>query len=393
MKKLVLIVDKYPFGIGGMETHAYEFIKFFKKQKQINLISIIAFSSNVQIKYVKNNNEFGVPLIIFPEVEIYNGNALITELKRFNIGDTDVIFFNSLYWIRIFSKIRSHFLKTKLVLRSGGNDLIHAQITGVGKKLKMRQTFVVNMINRNINFLIVNSAYSYNRFKKLGIAQKIMQVIIGGVDTNRFVPKKDKTKLIYRQKLGLPNTTIILTVCRFVPFKNVVLTLQSIHKMKNQSVVHVLVGDGPELHNIQKTINKLKIHDKIILTGFIPLKKIHSYFQASDIYCQTPVDTLTKVEGGSYIQTETMGRSFCEALSSGIPIVATDVGGIKEIVFNKKIGFFTQKGNAKSLGRYLDILASNVKLRKKMGMLGREHALKKLSWEVVFKNYLKKFII
>ena len=48
IKKMVLIVDEYPFPIGGMETHAYEFIKFFSQQNAVNFIGVIAFSSTLK---------------------------------------------------------------------------------------------------------------------------------------------------------------------------------------------------------------------------------------------------------------------------------------------------------------------------------------------------------
>lgn len=393
MKKLVLIIDKYPLNIGGMETHAYEFIKFFKRRNWIKLVSVIGFSSGTRAKTIKNKKEFDVPVTIFPEAEIYNGDALIKKLKKNNIGKGDVIFLNSIYWIRVFPKIRSCFKEAKIILRSGGNDLVQAQIEGAGKKLKTRQVFVANTINQSVDFLIVNSAYSYNRSKKLGVAQKIMRIATGGVDTNRFAPKSDKIKSAYRRILGLPDVTTILTVCRFVPFKNVALTLQSVHKMKNRSAAHILIGDGPEIYTIQKTIDKLGIRNKVILIGSVPLEKIHFYFWVSDIYCQTPIDIPTKVRGGSYIHTETMGRSFCEALSSGIPVVATGAGGIKEVVLDKKTGFLAQRGTAKDIAKYLDILTNDAKLREKVGMAGRKHAIKNLSWNNLFKNYLKLFTI
>ena len=51
----------------------------------------------------------------------------------------------------------------------------------------------------------------------------------------------------------------------------------------------------------------------------IPFSEMASYYRAANAYVQTPVEYVQAVEGGSYIHTETMGRTFCEAAASGIP--------------------------------------------------------------------------
>ena len=87
-----------------------------------------------------------------------------------------------------------------------------------------------------------------------------------------------------------------------------------------------------------------------------------------------------------------MGRSFCEAFACNIPVITTDVGGISEIVYNKQNGFLIKKISAKQIAQHLDILVNNTELRKQMGKWGREYMIKKLSWKIVFKNYIKKFL-
>lgn len=388
-KKLVLVTDKYPFPVGGIESHAYEFRNFFVKRKEVNFVATIAFSNKVtKTTYYESKGK--EVLIVIPEEDIYDGSLFLQELNKMSIGDGDILFFNSLYWIRIFPKLKQVLPNTKFVLRSGGNDIMQSQIVNKGKTLAKRRAYVVNIINRYIDSLIVNSKFSFNRFKDLGILTKKMIIISGGVDTVRFHPVSKKDKLIYRKKLGLPDNTIILASARVVPVKGFLTVMDAISRVRGD-ISYVILGDGPEKEKILKKIKDLGLENKVILVGALAFEKVHYYFAAADLYCYTPINVLTKVEGGSYIHTETMGRSFCEALSSGLPVVTTNVGGVKDVVLQGKTGFLAEENDMNSITRYLNLLVGDLKKRNQLSRRGREEALRKFSWAVFFSNYLNLF--
>jgi len=90
---------------------------------------------------------------------------------------------------------------------------------------------------------------------------------------------------------------------------------------------------------------------------------------------------------------EPLGIMAIEAMSSGIPVIATRVGGLQNSVENGITGFLVDPGNIMELMDRLEILMDNVELRKKMGEAGRERALQKYDWDLIIENnYLPLFV-
>ncbi len=102
-----------------------------------------------------------------------------------------------------------------------------------------------------------------------------------------------------------------------------------------------IVGDGKERTNLEKQCRDLKIQDNVVFTGLVNLKTVYSYMENSLIHI-------------SASEEEAFGLVNVEALATATPILANQVGGIKEIVLENKNGFFLkphQKGSLKHLVR------------------------------------------
>ncbi len=381
-QKIVLIVDYHPLAAGGMEAHAYELYKILKRKKRLQLCGIIGFSSN------KKNFNYIDKTIVLPPKATFQPSFIFKAIKELKLKDGDILFCNSLYWIRVIPELQKKFPKIIFLLRSGGNDIAQAQIEDKGKILKKRRRFIVNTINKSADLLIVNSRYSYRKFCGFGLSKNKMAIIKGGVDTERFKPVLNQEKVRLRKKFGLPeNKIIILSSCRLVRFKGIDYVIKAISQSNKKSSIHyLLIGDGPEKEKLMRLIKRLRLEDIITMTGEVPIGLMHYYYQLSDIYCHAPILTRNFVLGGSYIHTETMGRSFYEAMSSALPVIATNVGGVSDVVKNKKSGVLVPARNIYSLKKEMESLISNKSRRKEMGLQGRKIA-KNFSWEILLKKY------
>ena len=82
--------------------------------------------------------------------------------------------------------------------------------------------------------------------------------------------------------------------------------------------------------------------------------------------------------------------SLKEAQLMRKPVIATDIGGIPELMRNNKTGFLIKKGDYNELLKKLEILINDKKLSQKMGNAGREFISKNFSWEIIAKDFKDK---
>ena len=394
--KLLLVSDKFPPNIGGMESHAYEFINYFSSDTDINFAAAITFKKEFVPDSLPANRVCLPDSIILKYIDptltidsIADPAELQAALDRYEIGNGDVVFFNSLYWIRIFPELKRISPGVKLVLRSGGNDILQSQIDGEGSDLKQRQQYVVDAINQSLDKLVINSSYSHRRFVELGINEHLMVQCSGGVDTERFYPPSNEKKQEVRMLYSLPaDKKIILASTRLVSFKGFPYALEAITQLSTTVPFHYLiVGDGPEKQSIKRLIHKMNLRGCVSLAGGINFAEISNFFQASDIYFHMPISEAKVVNGGTYVHTETMGRCFCEAAASGLPSVSTDVGGISDVLINGKTGVLVAPNDTRAAAFALKILLENDRYRGTMGQQARLYAEKFFGWETIFKKY------
>lgn len=121
-----------------------------------------------------------------------------------------------------------------------------------------------------------------------------------------------------------------------------------------------IAGDGPELENIKSLVYKEKIQDVTFSGYLIGKQKINAFLNA-DIYVFPSF-------------SEGMPISILEAMASGLPIITTRVGGIKDFFINGKMGFSIKIGNPQELAESLKILINNKKLRREISLFNYNYA-------------------
>ena len=386
--RIFFFIDYWPMPLGGMETHARAYIEHIQTHTAHD-IEVIGFSDNTR----QSTGATNVPykLTILPKCAIHTPDMLVHMLraKHFS-GVHDVLFFNSMYWIETFTALKRAFPSVRIALRSGGNDIMQAHILSRGDTCAQRRAYIVRTVNTCVDVLIVNSTFVRKRFRHLGIAQSIMHLSRGGVDTERFRPVRDRQQRErLRASLCTPYTDcrILLSVCRLVPFKglDVLLAARACLSPRDQ-YLHIIAGDGPDRAALQRSAARLGLTDTTRFIGPVDTSIVHRLYQAADVYSHTPLRKRVSVPGGSYIHTETMGRSFCEALATGVPVVATEVGGVPEVVAHGVNGILARAGDVHGVARALRQLARSPHTRNTMArnaLAQRMH----VSWHTLFNAY------
>ena len=173
--------------------------------------------------------------------------------------------------------------------------------------------------------IIAISQATKNYVLRLGAKPSKVKVIYNGVDLKRFRSIPGERQEI-RRKLGIPqNALVVLTVRRLV-YKNGVDTLldcANVAVKKNPKIVFLAVGKGPDLENVRLQIAQRGMETNFKLAGFVSDEDLPSYYNAADLF------VLPSKSG------EGLPLVALEAMACGLPVVATDVGGIKEILLKE----------------------------------------------------------
>lgn len=195
----------------------------------------------------------------------------------------------------------------------------------------------VEVIKANEAFICV-SEYIKNRILAIGHPTKAT-VVYNGLDENIF---SHVSKCISRETLGFKNDDfVVIYTGRIIPAKGVKELIQAIQLLKNESDIKLLVVGGdnyadsvssnPFLDELHAMGQQLK--DKVFFTGFVPYKKLPSYLSIADIAVMP-----------SQIN-EALGMSSIEATAMGLPVIATNDGGLPETLTGQKHIIIDKAGN------------------------------------------------
>jgi glycosyltransferase involved in cell wall biosynthesis len=202
-------------------------------------------------------------------------------------------------------------------------------------------------------------------------ASKI-KVIYNGI-TPLTAEENRKQELL--AELGIePGDVVIGTVARLDTVKNHPMMLQNTRALIDQGykVRLLLVGDGPERDNLEAMTQQLNLNSSVIFTGF--QSKPADYLSLMDLFLLPSF-------------TEGTSMTLLEAMSLGIPTVATRVGGTPEIVEDKQTGFLVESDDLEAFTGAIKNLLNQPAKRNQMGHAAKAKFEEKFSVEKMVNQY------
>jgi glycosyltransferase involved in cell wall biosynthesis len=175
---------------------------------------------------------------------------------------------------------------------------------------------------KNADKIIAVSNATKDYVLRLGANPKKVVVLHNGVDLTKFRPLEGKREEM-RRKLGIPQNAIVVLTVRRLVFKNGVDTLidsANIAVKKNSRIVFLAVGKGPDSDSVKMRINQFGIEGNFKLAGFVSDEDLPFYYNVADLF------VLPSKSG------EGLPLVALEAMACALPVIATDVGGIREVL-------------------------------------------------------------
>jgi glycosyltransferase involved in cell wall biosynthesis len=159
-----------------------------------------------------------------------------------------------------------------------------------------------------------------------------------GVDATRFSPHGPDV----RAQLGFGDAPVIIAVGRLVPIKNAGLLIEALPAIRAQvpAAKLLLVGEGPEQHRFAERARQLQVADAVVFAGFVPNENLGAYYRSADVFALPS-------------EFDNSPNVVLEAMSAGLPVVATDVGGVAQYVEAGRGGELVPRGDAAALAASL----------------------------------------
>jgi glycosyltransferase involved in cell wall biosynthesis len=190
-------------------------------------------------------------------------------------------------------------------------------------------------------------------------------VIIGnGVDDQRFPnhPLKDASPVR------------LISVCRMVPRKGLEYLIDAMDELKNDGVTLELVGSGQDEQRMADLIRSRGLERFIKMSGYVRSERLHAHYNRAHIFVLPSL-------------SESFGQVLIEAMSCGLPVVATAIGGIPETIRDKTNGLLVPPRDPAALVAAVRWLAANPKQRERMGRYNAEQARERYSWPAIATKY------
>lgn len=375
MPKVLRIINR--FNIGGPTYNATFLTKFISEDYETLLVGGLPEKDESDSLHILE--DYGVKPM------------LITEMKR----------------IPNFRSDREAYRKIKQIIREFQPDIVHthaAKAGALGRKAAKAcgvpvivhtfhghvfhsyfgraKTLIYKVIERRLAKISTGIiAISPLQKEELSSVHKIcssekIKVIPLGFDLMKFQENLSEKRMETRKKWNLNEEEVAVAIVgRLAPIKNHSLFLDVIELLAEKGIKarYFIVGDGQERASIEQRAKKLESTYglKIELTSWI--KDIATFNAGMDIICLSSDNEGTPV-------------SLIEAQASGVPVISTDVGGVKDILEEGETGFVVPKKDREAFSEKLQLLIENKEIRHKMSQNGWNFVRDKFHYTTLVKN-------
>ncbi|UBD67981.1 glycosyltransferase [Bacteroides sp. BFG-257] len=208
------------------------------------------------------------------------------------------------------------------------------------------------MMSRFCDYIVTINKEDFKRAKTF-YAPNVCYIPGVGVNINRIRDCKiDKKE--YKRNIGVPEDCIlILSIGEMIERKNHEVIIRALAKVENKNVYYAICGKGPLREHLGQLANELGIGERVRFLGF--RKDIPELCNTADISAFP-----SRIEG--------LGLAGIEAMAAGIPLISSNVHGIKDYVINGKTGYALDPEEVDGFAKAISELVNNRKLRERMVM-------------------------
>lgn len=306
---------------------------------------------------LKSNKQYFLVLPFF----MFFGTVAAFNYARKN--HFDVIHVHFPFPLAIFGIAMKMLSKKPIIVTCHGSEV------NMAKKNRFFKT-VFKFIMKYADSITVNSLFMKKELVKI-IGNREIKVIpmgsgIGDVENKEFEKEKNKD----RKK--------ILFVGRLIEWKGIKYLIEAFKKLDQEKYELHIVGDGPERKALER--DSVQFPKTIFFHGYLKGEKLDNMYKHADCFVLPSI-----VDDSGF--TEGLGTVLLEAISFGIPVIGSDVGGIPDIIINFKTGMLVPEKNSQAIAEAVEFLEKNENLRIEILKNAKEHVQENFSWKLITSNF------
>ncbi len=293
------------------------------------------YMSQNESLFISSNHKSRYNILSFLELKNYIEK---NDIKILHLHLPKSVFFGVLIKILYFANLR-------IIVHEHGDIFQHKHL----------YNFILRLFQNKINlFLAVSEATRIELIESAKVDAKKINILYNFVDLNKFNLEKFKNfdRIIERKKFGLNTDDYVIGFAgRLDKLKGCDILIKSIPYINIPNSKVVIAGDGVEKKELEKLTKDLDIRDRIIFLGYI--KDMLKFYRL--------IDCLVIPS-----RSESFGLSAIEGQTLGVPVIASNIKGLNEVVLDKKTGLLFQKNNEKDLADKMSQIHNNSALRDQL---------------------------
>jgi glycosyltransferase involved in cell wall biosynthesis len=209
-------------------------------------------------------------------------------------------------------------------------------------------------------------------------------VIPNAVDANAFDPDM-RVDTDLKTRLGLHGSSVIGFIGSFYAYEGLDLLLRSFPAMLAQrpDLRVLLVGGGPQEEALKRLARELHIADRVVFSGRVAHQEVQRYYSIVDVFIYPRISIrLTEL---------VTPLKPLEAMAQSRLVVASDVGGHRELIHDGETGVLFKAGNGASLAESVIRIFDNPDAFQTVRKAGRKFVEQRRTWEISTAGYLPVF--
>ncbi len=285
------------------------------------------------------------------------------------------------------------------ILKDNDVDIIHAQtrvaqvlsgITGLLSRTAVVSTchgyYRYSRLSRRVlplwgqGVIAISKGVEKHLLEDFGVSRKKVYQIYNGIDVESFRDRPARTEVL-RKELALPKDAVIVgSLGRFSEVKGYKYLVQACSRLyaEGRNIFLLLVGEGSTAPSLKKLASESHLKDSFRIV--VPKGDVKPYLFLMDIFC------LPSLQEG-------LGLSLMEAMASGCACVASDIGGLSELISEAENGLLSGSRDVSSIKQKIEVLLEDPGFREALGGEARKRAFErfdiKKSVELTLKMYFE----
>ncbi len=242
-----------------------------------------------------------------------------------------------------------------------GYDMNRARLPSFHRLLKSTR----RQIWHNAGAVVANS----NSLRELALdvdGDCSIEVIPNGVDIERFAPSPSRS--------GNDGPLRILCVSRLIPRKGLATLIHAVAELRETDIVLEIIGTGELEGDLRALVESLKLQRRVHFSGFVGQADLAGRYRSADVFVLPSL-------------SESCAMALLEAMSSGLPVIVSNVGGNPEIVCHEENGLLFQPGSSADLAAVLRKLVEAPALRVQMSKTNVKKIHEQHAWCQIARRY------